>query len=122
LDHSRKEEGSNNKRDSQGYENIPKTSPAIWKQHLDTGIEPVIGKDIGRPKSSTIQRKLRLMSWLLLATDLEPLPARSAKKDASKSNPQIGKVESFPNTFLELKTCIDHFCPGGIFINLSDEA
>ncbi len=24
----------------------------VWKQYLDTGIEPVIGKDIGRPKKS----------------------------------------------------------------------
>ena len=28
----------------------PRRVQKVWKQYLDTGIEPVIGKDIGRPK------------------------------------------------------------------------
>jgi putative transposase len=27
----------------------PRRVQQVWKQYLDTGIEPVIGKDIGRP-------------------------------------------------------------------------
>jgi putative transposase len=42
----------------------------VWKQYLDTGIEPVIGKDIAGPRSSLIQKKLRLLFWPMLAIDL----------------------------------------------------
>ncbi len=50
MDYSRKEEGGDNKPDCQGHESIHKTSPASLETVFDTGIEPVIGEDIGRPK------------------------------------------------------------------------